>query len=170
MLDPDDRDPAGFQFEDDVDELVRLGIGQSAADFVQEQHGGAGRERAGEFQPLPIDESERLSAPVGDCRHAGQRKRFDCRLIGELTLKPAAMRGGGEDILEHRHAAERPWNLMCAREPPPASLRCRLEGHVFAKEAHPPAGWRMRADQQAKQSCFSGAVRPDDAQSFAGAD
>ena len=59
---------------------------------------------------------------------------------------------------------------MRAREPPPASLRCRLEGHVFAKKAHPPTGWRMSANQQAKQSCFSGAVRPDDAQSFASAD
>ena len=80
------------------------------------------------------------------------------------------MRGGGEDILEHRHAAEGSWNLVRAREPPPASLRRRREGDVLAEKAHPSAGWRMRADQQAEQSCLSGAVRPDDAHRFAGAD
>ena len=170
MLDPDDRDPASFQLQDDVNELVRLRVGQPAADFVQEQHGGVGRERAGKLQPLSIDETERLRAPVGDRSHAGQRKRFDRRLIGALTLKPPAMRGRGEDILEHRHAAEGPWNLVRTRQPPPASLRGRRQGDVLAEKAHPSAGWRMRADQQAEQGCLSRAVRPDDPHRFAGAD
>ena len=170
MLDPDDRDPAGFQFENDVDEFVRLGVGQAAADLVQQQHCGAGGERAGELEPLAIDESERLRAPVGDGSHAGQRKRVDRRLIGAFMLEPAAMRGGGEDILEHRHAAEGPRNLMRARQPPPASLRRRRGGDVLAEKAHPPAGRRMRADQQAEQGRLAGAVRPDDAHRLAGAD
>ena len=79
------------------------------------------------------------------------------------------MRGGGEDILEHRHAAEGPWNLMRAREPPPASLRRRRHGDVLAEKAHPSAGRRMRADQQAEQSRLARAVRPDDAHRLAGA-
>ena len=47
------------------------------------------------------------------------------------------MRRGGEDVLEHRHAAERPRNLMRAREPQPAALG-RRGGDVLAAEAHRP--------------------------------
>ena len=80
------------------------------------------------------------------------------------------MGGRGEDILEHRHAAEGARNLVRARKPPPAALGRRGEGHVLAEEAHPPAGRRMRADQQAEQGRLARAVRPDDADRLAGAD
>ena len=66
VLDPDDRDAAGFQFEDDVDQFARLGVGQSAADLVEQQHGGIGGERARELEPLAIEQAERFGAPVGD--------------------------------------------------------------------------------------------------------
>ena len=65
--------PRRFQFEDDVDQFVRLGVGQAAADLVEQQHGGAGRERAGEFEPLAID-AGRASRRAGwrppSCRSA----------------------------------------------------------------------------------------------------
>ena len=170
MLDPHDRDPARFQFQNDVDEFVGLGVGEAAADLVEQQHRGAGRERAGEFEPLAVDEAERLGAPVGDPRHGGERKRVDRLLIGALPLEPAAMGGCGEDILEHRHAAEGPRNLMRARKPPPAALGRRREGDVLAEKAHPPAGRRMRADEQAQERRLARAVRPDDADRLAGAD
>ena len=85
-------------------------------------------------------------------------------------LKAAAVRGGGEDVLEHRHAAERPRDLVGAREPPPAALRGRDLGHVLAEKADPAGGRRMRADQDAEQRRLAGAVRADDADRLAGAD
>ncbi len=143
-------------------------------------------------KPPPISSSSRTAGPVASARASSSRFRsmspsvsarrlatdvmpvsasdFDRRLIGAFMLEPAAMRGGGEDILEHRHAAEGPRNLVRARQPPPASLRRRREGDVLAEKAHPPAGRRMRADQQAEQGCLARAVRPDDAHRFAGAD
>ena len=80
------------------------------------------------------------------------------------------MGGGGEDVLEHRHAAERPRDLVGARQPPPAALGGRHIGHVLAEKAHPAGGWRMGADQDAEQGRLSGAVRPDDSDRLAGVD
>ena len=65
--------PRALEFEDDVDQFVRLGVGQAAADLVEQQHRGVGRQRAGELEALAVDEAERLRAPVGDrrsCRSA----------------------------------------------------------------------------------------------------
>ena len=39
--------------------------------------GGAGRERAGEFEALAVDEAERLRAPVGDAVMPVSRKRVE---------------------------------------------------------------------------------------------
>ena len=85
-------------------------------------------------------------------------------------LKTAAMSGGGEHVLEHRHAAERPRDLVGARQPPPAAFRGRDFGHVLAEKAHPAGGRRMRPDQHAQQRRLAGAVRADDADRLAGAD
>ena len=80
------------------------------------------------------------------------------------------MRRGGEDVLEHGHAAEGARNLVGAREPPPAALGGRDFGHVLAEKPHPAAGRRMGADQDAEQGRLAGAVRPDDADRLAGVD
>ena len=65
---------APLELEDDVDEFARLGVGQAAADLVEQQRRGAGGERAGEFEALAVDEAKRLGAAVGDAGHAGRRR------------------------------------------------------------------------------------------------
>ena len=45
-----------------------LGVGQAAADFVEQQRLRIGGERARQFEPLAVDEAERLGPPVGDRR------------------------------------------------------------------------------------------------------
>ena len=88
MLDPDDRDAARLNSQDDVDQFARLGVGQAAADLVEQQHRGIGGERAGEFEPLAVEEAERLGAPVGDRRHAAQRERLDRAGLGASRASP----------------------------------------------------------------------------------
>ena len=170
MLDPDDGDAAALQLEDHVDEFVRLGVGQAAADLVEQQHCRAGGERARELQPFAVDQAERLGAPIGEAGHAGQRQRLDGARVGRVALQAAAVRGGGEDVLEHRHAAERPRDLVRAREAAPAPFGGRQGRHVLAAEAHPPGGRRKRADEHAEQGRLAGPVGADDADRFVGVD
>ena len=85
-------------------------------------------------------------------------------------LKTGAMSGGGEDVLEHRHALERTGDLVGARQPPPAAFRGRNFGHVLVEKADPPFCRRVGADQDAEQGGLAGAVRANDADRLAGAD
>ena len=70
------------------------------------------------------------------------------------------MRGGGEDVLEHGHAAERPRDLVRAGDAEPAALGGRQGGDVLAAEtARVPAVGAMRAGEHAEQGRLAGAVR-----------
>ena len=132
VLDPHDGDAAPSQLEDRADQFLRLGVGQPAADLVEQQQRRLGRQRARELQPLAVEQAERFGGPVGDAGHAAQLERRDGALIGLVAAEIGAMRGGDEDVLERRHAAERLWNLVRAHQPEPAALRGRARRHVGA--------------------------------------
>ena len=123
MLDPDDADVAAPQLEDGVDQLARLGVGQAAADLVEQQQVGIARERAGQFEPLAVEQAERLGAAVGDAHHAAELDGVDRLVVGLAAFEAGAVGGGDEDVLEHRHAAERARNLVGAHEAQAAALR-----------------------------------------------
>ena len=155
----------------DVDEFARLAVGQAAADLVEQQHRGIGGERARQFEALAVDQAERLGAPVGDAVMPAASSESIGALVGLVAAEAAAVRGGGEDVLEHRHAAERPRNLMGARESAPAALGGRQTSVTSSPRKRTAAARSaLRADQDAEQRRLAGAVRADDADRLVGAD
>ena len=84
-------------------------------------------------------------------------------LIGLVAAEIGAVRGGDEDVLERRHAAERLWNLVRAHQPEPAALRGRARRDVGAVEVDAAGSRRERPGQHAEQRRLAGAVGADDA-------
>ena len=113
MLDPYDCDTTLVELFNDLDEFARFGIGQTAANFVEQKDLGARRERARKLKTLAIEQGKvsawRL-ARLQSCRKAQGIRCNSDRRRSPFTA-PA---GGGGDvyILEDVHAAEGPWNLV----------------------------------------------------------
>ncbi len=70
--------PRRRRFLDGVDQFARLAVGQAAADLIEQQHARPGRQRAGQLQPLAVEQAERFGAPVGERQHAAQPQRLRC--------------------------------------------------------------------------------------------
>ena len=97
------------------------------------------------------------------------RSAEDVDAVGaDVALAAAAAEGGRDDeILEHRHAAERLRDLERAREPEAAApLRCKAR-HVTAGEQDAAGIGRERPGRDAEQRGLAGAVGPDDAERLA---
>ena len=73
--------PRALQLADRLDELVRLRVGQAAADLVEQQHRRVGRERPRELEPLAVEQPERLGAAVGE--------RRACRSVSSASIAAA---------------------------------------------------------------------------------
>ena len=65
MLDPDDRDAGRADVLDQRDQRAAFVLGQAAGDLVEQQHARAGGERAGQLQPLAVEQREAAGAAVG---------------------------------------------------------------------------------------------------------
>ena len=58
VFNPDDRNATGAYVFDECDERATFMLGQSACDFVEQQHARLGRQRARELKPLAIEQSQ----------------------------------------------------------------------------------------------------------------
>ena len=135
----------------------------------KQQHGRVGRERARKLKALAIDESEGLRASVGDSRHAGQRKRFDCRLHRRDHARAPPPCAAAVNTFSNTVMPLNGLGIWCVRASPRRHRSAvGAMGDVVAEKAHASGGRRMRADQEAEQGRLSGAVRTDDADRFAG--
>ncbi len=112
VLNPDDGDAAPVEQVNNVDQLARLGVGQAAAYFIEQQHFWVRRERAGKFETLAIKQSKSLGLAIGQPHHAAQFKGFDAALIGAFPFASGAGSNCDEDIFENIHAAEGFRNLV----------------------------------------------------------
>ena len=80
------------------------------------------------------------------------------------------MRGGGQDVLEYRHAAEGPRNLVGAGDAEAAAPR-RIEArHVVTAECDRARRRGVRAGKDTQQGGLAGPVGSDDADRIAGPD
>ncbi len=86
MLDPDDADAAALETLDGVNEFLRFGIGQPAADLVEQDHFGLGGQRPGELEPLSVEQAERLGLAIGDRQHAADVEGLNDPLIASSRL------------------------------------------------------------------------------------
>jgi hypothetical protein len=90
---------------------TRVRLGQAAGDFVEEEDLGPGTERAGELEPLALEERDPAGGHI--------RLRHEARLLDHVEAGPVGARHrlaralgrGDEQVLEHGHAGERLRNL-----------------------------------------------------------
>ena len=91
VFDPDEGDSGSFELENNVDEPIRLGVRQAAADLVEQQDLRVGCESARKLEPLAVDEAEGFGAPVGDHRHFGALERGDRFVVGGVAVQSSAV-------------------------------------------------------------------------------
>jgi hypothetical protein len=70
VLDPYDCDTTLVELFDDLDEFARFGIGQTAANFVEQQDLGVGRQRTRKLKALTIEQGERFGLSIGETKHS----------------------------------------------------------------------------------------------------
>ena len=83
--------PRDAQLADHADEFAGFPVREAAADLVEQQDGRVGGQGAGEFQPLAVEQPQRLGPAVGDAEHAAQLERVDGAVIGEVAREAAAV-------------------------------------------------------------------------------
>ncbi len=81
MLDPDHRRALGVHAADNLHHLGDLRIGQPAGHLIEQQQLRPRRERAGEFQPLALQQAEPLGGQVRLAGHVGPFERFYGRRV-----------------------------------------------------------------------------------------
>src|SRR5581483_3896758 len=168
VLDPHDRDTAAVHLPYRRDELRRLLVGEPGSDLVEQEHPGIGGERAGELEPLAVQEADGVGGPVRDVRHAAELEHLDRLRVGVAAAAAAAGARSDEHVLEDRHPAERLRDLVCARDPEPAARSRRVARDVVAAERDRAAVRPLRAREHAQQRRLPRAVRADDAHGLVG--
>ena len=168
VLDPDDREAAPPQSLMRATSVAHFGLGQAARHLVKQQYARIGGERAGELEPLAVEEREAAGAAIGGGAEAALRQDVHAGAIGLVFAPPRPEGGGHHQIFEHRHVAERPRDLERARDPHAASPRRGGVGDFGAVEEDPARIGRDRAGHDAEQGGLAGPVRSDDAERLAG--
>ena len=92
------------------------------------------------------------------------------RVVGVRPRRPRAGAAPTSTFSKHRHAAERPRDLVRAADAEPAAAARPQPGDVVAVEADGAGVGRERAGEDVEQGRLAGAVGADDADRLAGAD
>ena len=108
--------PLRLTSRDQLDQRVAFALGQSAGDFVEQEHARIGGERPRQLQPLAVEQRQAAGAAVGFAGKPAAFENIHAALIGVALAPAAAERGGDDEILEHAHAAERQRDLKRAAD------------------------------------------------------
>ena len=166
VLDNDQGNAGTMDVAHQIDGKLHFALGEACHRFVEQQHLGLGRQRAGDFKPLAARRSQRPRRRVRQPAHAdafqhGERTRF-----GFGAMRRAQKRAD-HHILQYRHALERLRHLKGPRE---AALRAgfrRQMGDVLTFEQDLAGRRQEVAGQAIEEGGFAGAVRPDQAENVA---
>ena len=163
VFDPDDGDALAAKGAHQVHQFTGLGIGQPAADLVEQQHLGAGGQRPHQLQPLAAQQAQSFCTAVGQRLHATQAQALHGAVARIAGVQACAVRGAGEHVFKHRHAQERTGHLVGARNTCTAAV-CRTAGaHIHPLEPDGALAWRKRSGQHVQQRGLARTVGPDDA-------
>ena len=142
------------------DHAVGLGRPQAGHDLVEQQQLGIGGERARDFQPLAVGQSEAggaLAALVVEVEPAQHVVRVRARIARVAAMQQRA----DDDIVLDRERRERPHDLESAADPAPANLVGRQAFGALTGESDRAAVGRVDAGDHVEQSGLAGAVRAD---------
>ena len=169
VLDPDHRDALGVHPADDLHQLRDFRVGQAAGHLVEQQQLRPRRERAGEFQPLALQQAEPLGGQVRLAGHAGPLERLGGRRVAGPPPQPGALLGGDQHVLEHGHVRKRPRYLVGAADAEPAPGRRVQPGDRAPGEGDVPGPRGQVTGDEAEQAGLAGSVRPHDPNRVPGA-
>ena len=142
--------PLAAHVADQRDEACAFMLGEPARDLVEQQHARRGGERAGELEPLAVEEGERAREPVRLVGKAAAGEDVRAAAIDLVLAAAPAERRSDDEVLEHGHAAERLRDLERAREPEMAAPLRRQRSDVGAGEQHAPGIGPHRAGRRCR--------------------
>ena len=134
MLDPHDAHVVLAERVDRLDQLIGLGVGQTATDLVQQQDLGVGRQRPGELEPFPVEQTQALGATVGEVHQAAELEDLDAARVPLGLGQPRAVRRTDQDVLQHGHAPEGARDLERATDPEAATTFRPQAGDVVTQQ------------------------------------
>src|SRR6185503_5899366 len=173
VLDHDDRDPGVVQRAQDREHLVDLVAGEPRHALVRDQQPRPCRHRARQLELAQLDLRQpiRLRLRLVVQAHGSQDlERFRARVGNVQRAAMPHVLERHDEILEHRHAGERPRDLEAARDPAPGALVGRKRRDLLAIE-HDRAAVVLQCTRDAvDQRRLAGAVRADQPEALAGAD
>ena len=170
VLDPDHRDALGVHPADDLDQLRDFRVGQAAGHLVEQQQLRPRRERAGEFQPLALQQAEPFGGQVRLAGHVGPLEGLAGRHVAGPAPQPGALLGGDQHVLEHGHVSEGPRHLIGAADAEPAPGRRVQLGDLSPGEGDASSPGRQVTRNQAEQAGLARSVRPHDPDRVPGSD
>ena len=171
VLDPDDaRCPRARSSRIVATSSLGLGVGQAAADLVEQQHRRVGGQRPGELEPLAVQQPEALGAPVGQLDQAAQLQHLDAPRVG------AAARAARRRTRRRRARSRTPScrRTAAASGTPARSPRrqrsCRAQPVTSCAARRTRAGRSARSSRPARSSSvvLPAPFGPDDADRLAG--
>ena len=166
VLDPDHRDAGYADASDERHQRFTFHFAQAACDFVEQQEFRLCGQSARQLKPFAVKQRQRVGLHIGFVGELAILQDLRAEVI-DIPLAPAFGESAGDDqILEHRHAAERLRNLKRAGDAKPAALGRRQTGDVAAFEQHASRIRRQHAGDDAEQRRFARAVRAEHAERF----
>src|SRR6185369_16090489 len=167
ILDPDDRNTVLAQHHDRLGQLVRLVVGQSARNLVEQQQLRPGGNRARQLKSLAIQQRQLAGEQVRLLCKAGQFEDLMAVSRRGRFRQTGAEHCANQQILEHCHADERVGDLKGSPDAAPASGGGWQARHILAA-IEDAAGIRTHVPgDQIEDRRFPGAVRTQDSDGFA---
>src|SRR4030095_14297538 len=100
MLDPHDSGAAGVDRPDGLDQLVALVLAQSAGDLVKEQQFGVERQRAREFQALPLQQGELARRYISAADERGELQHLRTAVVAFPLALAGAEDSADQEVFE----------------------------------------------------------------------
>src|SRR5688572_30641532 len=167
VLDHDDRDASCVQVEKDPQNLIDLGAGESGHRLVGDEQLGARGHGARELE-LAQFHLRKLACErarfVGEPHRRKDAHRLD---LAFAILEMPDVGGGHEQVLEHRHGAERTRDLEAARDAEPGSFERRKPAHFPALKNDRAALVAQRPGDAVDERSLPRTVRPDESEALA---
>src|SRR5262245_16205457 len=170
VLDHDDRDPLLVQPEQDREDVVHLGAGESRHGLVGDQELRPRRHRAGQLELAHLDLGEAGRPKMSLVAQADHREDLTRPGDGAGRARVGRVLQRDVEVLEHGHARERLRNLKAPNDTEPRPLVRGQARDVTPLEQDAAAVRRQGARHAVDQGGLAGAVGSDQAQALAGSD
>jgi hypothetical protein len=172
VRDVDDGDARLGEVADDLEQAMRLSVGERRRRLVEQEDVNVGRQGLRDLDELSLSHPERTDEPAGIDVVADPPQRLARRLVQRRPVDEAAraVPPAEEDVLADRERLHERELLVDDRDAPPAGRLRRAEGSVLAVEEHPALVGDDRSRDHLHQRRLPRAVLPEQGVDLAGVD